>query len=76
LADFEPKGEVAKMYESYNDVEGEAQRALYILDEAGIIRWNYLSDPNTNPGADGLLETLEQLDLQQSSRFKQQSIKL
>lgn len=62
LADFEPKGQVAKMYGVYDEKEGEAQRALFVLDEKGIIRWNYLSPLGINPGADGILEALENLD--------------
>ena len=62
LADFEPKGTVAKLYEVYDEKEGECQRALYVLDEKGIIRWNYLSPLGINPGADGILNALEDLD--------------
>lgn len=64
LADFEPKGEVARRYESYDEKEGECKRALYVLDEEGVIRWNYLSPTGINPGADGILEALETLDHQ------------
>ena len=62
LADFEPKGAVSKLYEVYDEKEGECQRALYVLDEKGIIRWNYLSPLGINPGADGILNALEDLD--------------
>ena len=62
LADFEPKGATAKLYEVYDEKEGECQRALYVLDEKGIIRWNYLSPMGINPGADGILNALEALD--------------
>ena len=62
LADFEPKGAVAKMYRVYDEKEGECQRALYVLDEKGIIRWNYLSPVGINPGADGIWDALEDLD--------------
>jgi len=62
LADFEPKGTVAKLYGVYDDREGECQRALFVIDEDGIIRWNYLSPVGMNPGADGILEALEKLD--------------
>jgi len=62
MADFEPKGQVAKMYGVYDEKEGECQRALFVLDEAGIIRWNYLSPVGINPGADGILDALEALD--------------
>ena len=62
LADFEPKGKVAKLYDVYDDEEGECKRALYVLDEEGIIRWSYLSPVGINPGADGILDALEALD--------------
>ncbi|MES2286797.1 MAG: redoxin domain-containing protein [Bacteroidota bacterium] len=62
LADFEPKGQVAKLYGVYDEKEGLAQRALFVLDEKGIIRWNYLSPVGINPGADGILDALESLD--------------
>lgn len=62
LADFEPKGEVARLYDVYDDKEGETKRALYVIDEEGIIRWAYLSPVGMNPGADGILNALEELD--------------
>jgi peroxiredoxin len=62
LADFEPKGAVSRLYEVYDEKEGESLRALYVLDEKGIIRWNYLSPVGINPGADGILNALEDLD--------------
>lgn len=62
LSDFEPKGEVSKMYKVYESAEGESQRALYIIDEDGIIRWSYLSPVGINPGADGILNALEEMD--------------
>ena len=66
LADFEPKGVVSKLYEVYDEKEGESQRALYVLDEKGIIRWNYLSPVGINPGADGIINALEDLDKSKS----------
>jgi peroxiredoxin len=62
LADFEPKGGVAKLYDVYDDTEGQCMRALYVLDEEGIIRWNYLSPVGINPGADGILDALEEMN--------------
>ena len=61
LADFEPKGEVARRYGVYNLQSGTTQRALFVLDKGGDIRWRYVSDPAVNPGADGILAALEQL---------------
>lgn len=68
LADFEPKGAVARMYEAYDEKTGECRRALYVLDEDGIICWNYLSPIDSNPGADGILNALEKLDQLKSIR--------
>lgn len=62
LADFEPKGGVAKIYGVYDEREGECQRALFVIDEEGVIRWSYLSPVGINPGADGILDALEELD--------------
>jgi peroxiredoxin len=61
LADFEPKGAVAQQYEAYDEKLGECKRALYVIDEEGIIRWSYLSPVGVNPGADGILSALEEM---------------
>lgn len=64
LSDFHPKGEVAKLYNSYREEDGEAERALYLIDRDGKIAWGYISPVGVNPGADGVLEALENLDRQ------------
>src|SRR6266699_1317052 len=61
LADFEPKGEVARMYGAYRAEEGTSERALFVLDGDGIIRWSYCAPIAVNPGADGILDALESL---------------
>lgn len=61
LADFEPKGSVAKQYGSYREGEGFCERALFVIDRKGIISWSYLSPVAVNPGADGILRALDQL---------------
>jgi peroxiredoxin len=62
LADFEPKGEVARNYGVYVKDAGVSGRALFVLDESGVIRWSYLSPIGVNPGADGILTALENLE--------------
>lgn len=61
LADFEPKGEVARKYGVYRDQDGVSERALFVIDEKGIVRWAYVSPIGINPGADGLLRALARL---------------
>jgi peroxiredoxin len=61
LADFEPKGEVARLYGAYRAKDGFAERALVVVDSAGTVAWSYLSPITVNPGADGILDALEKL---------------
>src|ERR1700760_4625979 len=61
LADFEPKGAVAKSYGAYRKTEGVAERALFVIDENGLIAWSYCSPIAVNPGADVILDALEAL---------------
>lgn len=61
LADFEPKGAVSRAYGVYEERAGISKRALFVIDANGIIQWSYLSPVNENPGADGILEALENL---------------
>ena len=64
LADFEPKGAVSRAYGAYAD-SGVSQRALFVIDAAGVVRWSHLSPMGVNPGADGILAALERLTPEQ-----------
>ncbi|WP_144113940.1 peroxiredoxin [Paraburkholderia sp. BCC1886] len=61
LADFEPKGEVAKAYGVYRMPEGVCERALFVIDREGRVRWSFVSPISVNPGVDGILDALEKL---------------
>jgi peroxiredoxin len=61
LADFEPKGAVARAYGAYRAQDGSAERALFVIDSEGTIQWSYVSPVGINPGADGILAALEAL---------------
>ena len=65
LSDFEPKGEVARAYGAYRDGEGVAERALFVIDEKGVIAWSYCSPLAVNPGADGILDALDRMSHQE-----------
>ena len=65
LADFEPKGSVSRKYGAYKEKIGESARALFVIDDKGIIRWSHLSPDGINPGADGILSALENLTTSQ-----------
>ena len=61
LADFEPKGAVARQYGAYRENDGYSDRAIFVIDPEGIIRWSYLSPIDANPGAEGILAALEEM---------------
>jgi peroxiredoxin len=58
LADFEPKGEVSRAYGAYRATDGTSERALFVVDAKGTIHWSYVSPVGINPGADGILSAL------------------
>src|SRR5580692_9233555 len=65
-ADFEPKGEVAKAFGAYRSQDGVCERALFVIDSKGIVAWSYISPVGLNPGADGILDALENLPKQET----------
>jgi peroxiredoxin len=73
LSDFEPKGEVARTYGVYDKQDGICERALFVIDKDGIIRWSYISPVGVNPGAAGVLKALESLDEHQSEQVEKQN---
>jgi peroxiredoxin len=62
LSDFEPKGKISRKFGAYKEKIGESARALFVLDDRGIVRWSHLSPDGVNPGAEGILSALEQLN--------------
>jgi peroxiredoxin len=65
LSDFEPKGKVARRFQVYRTKEGTTERALFVIDVDGVIRWSYVSPVGINPGADGILRALDDLGKEQ-----------
>ena len=61
LADFEPKGAIARLYQVYREGEGVSERALYVISPDGVIHWSYVSPIGVNPGADGIIRALEEM---------------
>lgn len=60
LADFEPKGEVARAYGAYIEQVGHANRSLVLIDEQGTVEWVHESpSPLEIPGANVIFDALE-----------------
>ena len=61
LSDFEPKGALSRTYGVYREGDGVSERALFVIDGEGVIRWSHVSPIGVNPGAAGILSALEGL---------------
>jgi peroxiredoxin len=61
LADFRPRGQVARAYGCYEDASETTDRCLLVIDRAGRVCWQYRSPRQVDPGVDGILSALEAL---------------
>jgi peroxiredoxin len=68
LSDFEPKGAIARAYGVFREHEGVCERALFVIDAEGVIRWSYVSPVGVNPGAEGIIAALEELQAEGGER--------
>lgn len=59
LADFEPKGEVARAYGAYLDGAGHTNRSLVLIDGEGTVEWVHETDtPLDIPSPSLILEAI------------------
>jgi len=61
LSDDHPLGETARAYGVFSEKDQVAERALFVLDAEGVVRWRYVAPRAVNPGANGILDALESL---------------
>ena len=60
LADFHPKGEVARKLGVYDEDRGVSARALVMIGPDGVVKWSYRSpSPLEIPGANLIFDALE-----------------
>jgi alkyl hydroperoxide reductase subunit AhpC len=59
LADFWPHGEVAKQYGILDETSGASKRAVFIIDEEGVVRWTKVYPGGEVPDIDEILEAVE-----------------
>jgi peroxiredoxin len=61
LADFHPKGEVAKAYGVWVEEHGVSARALVLIGPDGVVRWAHRSaSPLEIPGANLIFDALDE----------------
>ena len=63
----------ALTYGAYRPQDGVCERALFVIDSNGVIHWSYVSPIGINPGADGILNALEELNPQREEKTDEHS---
>ena len=61
LADFHPKGTVAKSYGAWREADGISERALFIVDKEGKIAYVDIHDIADQPDNEDLFDVLKNL---------------
>lgn len=61
LADFHPKGEVAKKYGAWRENDGITERALFIVDKEGKIAYIDIHDIGDQPDNEDLFDVLKKM---------------
>lgn len=69
LSDFYPHGKVAEKYGVLRS-EGYSERAIFVIDKAGIIRYVDIHDIDQQPNNDVLFEVLYELEPELAKPYK------
>jgi glutaredoxin len=67
-SDFWPHGDVAKKYGVLIEEEGKSERAIFVLDKMGIIRYIDIHDIDHQPDNDEVRKVLREIDPQAAAR--------
>ena len=67
-SDFWPHGAVARQYGAFIEEEGKSERAIYVLDKKGIIRYIDIHDIDHQPDNDEVRKVLREIDPQAAAR--------
>ena len=62
LSDFWPHGAVAKKYGAFREEEGRSERALFVVDKKGIVRYVDIHDIDDLPDNEEIYEVLRELE--------------
>ncbi len=61
LSDFHPKGRVSQAYGVYRETHGSSERAIFLIDKEGIVRFIDVHDSGEQPDNEQVLEELRKL---------------
>jgi alkyl hydroperoxide reductase subunit AhpC len=61
VADFWPHGDIAKQYGVFSEKLGRPDRAIFVVDKQGVLRWIKRYEPGVLPDNGELLAELRKL---------------
>lgn len=61
LSDFWPHGQVSALYGVLRGISGQAERAIFVIDQGGTVRYVDIHDINEQPPTDRIIEALDRL---------------
>jgi len=61
LSDFEPKGEVARIFGAYRQSDGISERAVFVVDKNGKLVFKDIHDISDQPDNEEVFEVLRKL---------------
>ena len=61
LSDFWPHGDVAKAYGVFREAAGMSERAVFVIDKTGVVRYIDVHDIGEEPDVEQVFEVLETL---------------
>ena len=61
LSDFEPKGEVARLFGAYRQSDGISERAIFVVDKEGKLAFKDIHDISDQPDNEEIFEVLRKL---------------
>lgn len=62
MSDFWPHGEVSRLYGVFREPDGYSERAIFVIDKRGVIRYIDIHDIDHQPDNEVVLEVLRRID--------------
>ncbi len=69
MSDFWPHGSISELYGVFRPQDGKSERAIFVVDKNGVIRYIDIHDIDHQPDNDVVLDELRKVDPEASARF-------
>ena len=62
LSDFNPLGQVSKMYDVFNEERGNSRRSVFVIDKDGVVQFKHLYEQGQLLDPAEILKEVESLE--------------